>query len=272
MVREELVGEALDTLYKKHGFSREDFFLQTKCALRNSRTSNERNYFRFTGIDGQDTLKPLPYDPTSPVETQVRASFEKSLSNLKTSWLDSYILHSPLRTPQLTIQAWKVLMELQDEGKIHNIGVSNCYDVRLLQYIIDSGGRMIDVVQNQWYEGNAWDSEVLQFCRSNGIYYEYVRRRKNWPRKSDSEFFRSFWTLSGSPSLLQSAPVQDIVRRTGCTAAQAVFRAAQKLGVTPLSGSKDEEHMKEGLAASSIDITEAEFERVKTTMESIGQK
>lgn len=70
------------------------------------------------------------------------------------------------------MEAWNVLMELQDEGKVHMIGVSNCYDVRILKYIIDNGGRMIDVIQNRWYEGNSWDSEVVEFCKSHGIYYE----------------------------------------------------------------------------------------------------
>lgn len=144
---------------------------------------------RYTSIDGQDTSKPLPYDPTCTVTDQVRTSFATSLRNLRTDYLDSYILHSPLHTPELTLEAWEVLMQLQDEGlvsarssslhphpnlflQVHKIGISNCYSTKLLAYIIQKGGRMIDVVQNRWYEGNGWDSAVLDFCVTNGIYYQ----------------------------------------------------------------------------------------------------
>lgn len=233
--QEQLVGDALDTLQQQHGINREDIFLQTK----------------YTSIDGQDTSRPLPYDPTVSVADQVRQSFSNSLKNLRTDYLDSYILHSPLRTPALTLEAWKVLLELQDEGKVHKIGISNCYDTRVLQFLIDNGKRMLDVVQNRWYEENAWDTDVVQFCKTRGIYYE------------------SFWTLSGSPNLLQGAAIQDIVRRTGCTPAQALFRTAQIMGVTPLSGTKDEQHMKDGLACVDISLTDADVGGVQKAMKAL---
>jgi len=233
--QEHLVGEALDTLYQSHGIKREDIFVQTK----------------YTSIDGQDTSKPLPYNPTESVTNQVRESFASSLKNLRTDYVDSYILHSPLRTPALTLEAWKVLMDLQDEGKVHKIGVSNCYDVRVLRYIIDYGGRMIDVVQNRWFEGNGWDSDVLQFCKSNGIYYE------------------SFWTLSGSPNLLQGPAIQEIVRRTSCTPAQALFSVARAMGVTPLSGTKNEEHMTDASKVDRVEVTDSDLEAVRKAMESL---
>ncbi|KAG8903000.1 hypothetical protein FRB99_003833 [Tulasnella sp. 403] len=220
---------------RQHGITRADLFLQTK----------------YTSISGQDTSKPLPYDPTASVADQVRASFASSLKNLKTEYLDSYIIHSPLRTPQLTMEAWRVLMDLQNDGKVNMIGVSNCYDVSLLRYIIDQGGRMIDTVQNRWHEGNGWDAEVVDFCKSHGIYYQ------------------SFWTLSGSPNLLRSTAIQEISRRTGTTRAQALFKVAQTMGITPLSGSTDEEHMRHGLSTENIDVTEEETEGVKKTMKSL---
>ncbi|KAG8960316.1 hypothetical protein FRC03_006770 [Tulasnella sp. 419] len=153
--QEKLVGEALQTLYSEHGIKREDLFLQTK----------------YTSIDGQDTSQPLPYDPTASITDQVLQSFQTSLSNLQTTYLDSYILHSPLRTLQLTMEAWRVLMNLQDEGKVRLIGISNAYDKRVLEEIIKEG-RMIDTVQNRWYEGNGWDAAVAQFCKEHGIYYQ----------------------------------------------------------------------------------------------------
>lgn len=83
--REDLVGEAISILQTKHGIQREDLFIQTK----------------FTSIDGQDRKKPLPYNPESSVQDQVKSSVSTSLKQLGVKYIDSVVLHSPLNTPQV---------------------------------------------------------------------------------------------------------------------------------------------------------------------------
>ncbi len=98
---------------------------------------------RFTSIGGQDTSQPLPYNPSSTIEAQIRSSLATSLRQLRTTYLDSYVLHSPLETYAETLEAWRVLVGFQDE-----------------------------VVQNRWYERNSWDREVVEWCRANGAQYQ----------------------------------------------------------------------------------------------------
>lgn len=210
------MGEALQILNAKHAIRREDLFIQTK----------------YTSINGQDTTKPLPYNPSESIKKQVEASFQNSLSNLHTTYLDSYILHSPLKTIEHTLEAWRVLMALQDEGKVRMIGVSNTYDVDILHAL--GRERKVQVVQNRWYEGNEWDKHVLSYCREHDIQYQ------------------SFWTLSGSPSLLSHTSLIAIAKASNCTPAQAVFRFAQLEGITPLSGTTNEVHMQQDLAVEHI--------------------
>lgn len=114
----------------------------------------------------------MPYDPSNRLETQIQDSFEHSLKNLKTTYIDSYILHSPLETLSRTLTAWKVLMALQDAGKVKYIGVSNTYDVSILETLERDGGRKVQVVQNRWYEGNGFDSKVLAYCKQHGVQYQ----------------------------------------------------------------------------------------------------
>ncbi|TCD65340.1 hypothetical protein EIP91_002778 [Steccherinum ochraceum] len=238
--REDLVGEALQVLYDKHGFKREDFFLQTK----------------YTSISGQDRKKPLPYDPTTDIGTQVRASVQKSLENLKTTYLDSLLLHSPLDDAPYpkTILAWKTLMVLQEEKTVRHIGVSNTYDVATLDALHRGGGKMVEVVQNRWYQGNNWDPEVLNYCVANRIQYQ------------------SFWTLTGSPKLLSHPVVTaTIAKGLQCTPEQAVYRIAQSRGVTPISGTTSEEHMKEDLAVDSLVLYDKFSEDADVLMSSISK-
>jgi diketogulonate reductase-like aldo/keto reductase len=104
------------------------------------------------------------------VSEQIASSFRTSLANLHTTYIDSYILHSPLQTLELTLEAWHTLGALQDTGKVGMIGVSNTYDVNVLEAL--QKVRKVDVGQNRWYQGNDWDKEVCKYCKVNGIQYQ----------------------------------------------------------------------------------------------------
>ena len=81
---------------------------------------------------------------------------------------------------------------------------------------------------------------------------------------------RSFWTLSGSPSLLKHASVRAIARLNHCTPAQVLFKLAQVHGITPLSGTTNEEHMREDVAAETIDLSQS-LEKEGAAMQEIEQ-
>ena len=65
-------------------------------------------------------------------------------------------------------------MALQDSGKVKFIGVSNTYDVAVLETLERIGGRRVQIVQNRWFEGNQWDTDVLEYCRKNKVQYQSV--------------------------------------------------------------------------------------------------
>ena len=217
------------------------------------------SWARYTPIGGQDTSKPLPYDPSDSISKQVQSSCKKSLSNLRTTYLDSYILHSPLPTIEQTLEAWHALMKLQDEGTVRLIGVSNTYDVRILQAL--QKARKVQVVQNRWYEGNNWDQQVFNYCKELGIMYQYVISIPSSTKSlqlcdSQSLVSRSFWSLSGSPSLLTHPAVLQLANMYNLTAAQIVYRVAQNEGATPLSGTTNEVHMCEDVAVKGISFAD----------------
>ena len=128
--------------------------------------------YRFTPIDGQDRSQPIPYNPTDPIPKQITTSVQKSLANLHTTYLDSYLLHSPFPTWEQTLEAWQTLAALQDAGTVRLIGVSNIYSAAMVLRL--SAVRAVQVVQNRWYEGNGWDADVHAVCRKQGIMYQYV--------------------------------------------------------------------------------------------------
>lgn len=70
---------------------------------------------------------------------------------------------------------------------------------------------------------------------------------------------RSFWTLTGSPSLLSHPATAAIAKANDCSPPQAVYRFVQSLGITPLSGTTDEAHMRDDVAAENLHEGEGHF-------------
>jgi aryl-alcohol dehydrogenase-like predicted oxidoreductase len=97
---------------------------------------------------------------------RVMASIEKSLANLRTDYVDIFMVHWPdINTPiEETIQA---LDEIVKQGKARAAAVSN---YRLSQLERAMKTRRIDVVQYGW---NMFDRrarrEIFPYCREHGI-------------------------------------------------------------------------------------------------------
>mmetsp|Transcript_32786 Transcript_32786/g.61668 ORF Transcript_32786/g.61668 Transcript_32786/m.61668 type:complete len:181 (+) Transcript_32786:208-750(+) len=96
---EDLVGQALEEL-EGEGISRASLFLQTK----------------YTPERGQDP-KRMPYDPKAPLPDQVAQSFETSTRNLRTDYVDSLVLHSPIEPYSDTLLVWRAMENIFDQKK-----------------------------------------------------------------------------------------------------------------------------------------------------------
>lgn len=211
------VGEAL----AEAGLPRETLFLQTK----------------FTSRDGQDHR--LPYDPRDSVGKQVEASCASSLAHLGTTYLDSYVLHGPSSATTLTgadWEAWRAMEELAGRGVTRVLGVSNV-NRRQLELLLADARVKPAYVQNRCYARRAWDREVRALCASAGIVYQ------------------GFSLLTANPEVVNGPVVRAIAMRLGATPAQVIFRFAIAAGMLPLTGTTREEHMRQDLAAPSLELS-----------------
>ncbi|OXA52377.1 uncharacterized oxidoreductase YtbE [Folsomia candida] len=207
------VGTALRTILAEGTISREDLFIQTK----------------FTSLDGQDPAS-TPYDPTAPLATQVVQSLERSLSNLGTPYVDSLVLHSPMRTVKDTLTVWKIFEGFVASGKVKQLGISNCYSIETFKTLFDSVSIKPAVLQNRLYPESGYDRELRKFCAEKGIFYQ------------------SFWTLTANPTILRDRAVVAIGRKYGKTVEQMFFAYLVQTGVvTPLTGTKNATHMAQDL-------------------------
>lgn len=162
------VGEALQSLYDQNIITRGDIFLQTK----------------FTAIRGQDP-NTIPYDKTLPLRDQILQSFQVSCNNLKTNYVDSLVMHSPMERLSDTLIAWKAFEEIYQAGGARRLGLSNTYDLRVLQRVYDEAVVKPSVLQNRFYRESGYDVEIRQFCAHRNITYQ------------------SFWTLTANPDVVK---------------------------------------------------------------------
>ncbi len=216
------VGEALAASVAQ-GLTRSELYVQTK----------------YTPFNGHDPLR-IPYDPNARLEEQVRQSFEQSLRNLQTDYLDALILHSPLDDRRDLLEVWRSMESLCDTGCVHLLGISNCYELELLEYLWQQARIKPSILQNRFYAATHYDQDLRVFCRKNQIIYQ------------------SFWTLTANPQVLKHPELQTLAKRHQKTVAQIFFRYLNQIGIVPLTGTTDKIHMLEDLAIVEFSLSEPE--------------
>ncbi len=227
--QEALVGEALQAL-ENNGIKRDTLFLQTK----------------FTSADGQDHR--TPYDPSADLTTQVRQSFDSSLTHLRTTYVDSYVLHAPFQRRGLgdaDWQVWAAMESLYESGKTKMIGISNVTADQLTQLCEQANIKPM-VVQNRCYATLGWDKEVRKICQTHGIIYQ------------------GFSLLTANRQVLADREIHSMAERLGAGPAQIIFRFAMQIGMLPLTGTTSRQHMKEDLQAERLALSSEDIERIET--------
>jgi diketogulonate reductase-like aldo/keto reductase len=223
------VGQGLAAAYRAGVVTRQELFLQTK----------------FTSQGGQDHR--LPYDPAAALSTQVAQSMASSLEHLSTDHVESYVLHGPASGHGWTdedAEVWAAMVKERDAGRTRLLGVSNV-SIRHLVQMAATGAEAPHFVQNRCFARAGWDRQVRAFCDERRIVYQ------------------GFSLLTANPEVLGHPFVAGIAARRGATRAQVVFRFAQVIGMLPLTGTTDVEHMKQDLASRELTFSPEEVQAIE---------
>jgi len=167
----------------------------------------------------------------------LRRALEGSLKRLKLDRIDLYQLHSPDDNVPFA-DSVGALAELQRQGKIRHIGISNV-SVRQL----DEARRIcpIDSVQNEYNIEDRSSEAVLKACEKAGIAF--------LP-----------WYPLGAGSALRSSRVKKIAARLGATPAQVAIAwlLAKSPVMLPIPGTASISHLEENAAATRLQFSAAD--------------
>jgi diketogulonate reductase-like aldo/keto reductase len=209
------VGEALAAAYRAGVVMRSDLFLQTK----------------FTYQRGQDDR--LPYDPDARLAAQVAQSLASSLEHLGTEYVDSYILHGPSSNYDWTdddAEVWETMRKERDAGHARLLGVSNV-SLAHLEQMAEFHTELPAFVHNRCFARLGWDRQVRSFCNERKIRYQ------------------GFSLLTANKEALQHPTLIAFAAQLDVTPEQAVFSFSRAVGILPLTGTSNADHMKQDLAS-----------------------
>jgi diketogulonate reductase-like aldo/keto reductase len=226
---EEGVGRAIKRFLNAGIKKREELFIQTK----------------FTFARGQDHRK--PYEENAPYAIQVSQSFQSSLRHLGLEYLDSYLLHGPFTGRGLTTedwQTWAAMEDLQKEGAVKCLGVSN-FGLDQLQELHRQAEIKPSFVQNRCFAASGWDKAIRGFCKANHIQYQ------------------GFSLLTANRNELSHPSMAVLSNKHKRTIPQIVFRFTQQIGGIPLTGTSSKHHMQDDLNIYDFELRPDELARIE---------
>jgi pyridoxine 4-dehydrogenase len=169
----------------------------------------------------------------------LREALEGSLRRLRLDRIDVYQLHSVDPAVPLEDQVG-ALAELQREGKIRHIGLSNVDTRQLAQ-----AREIVDVVsvQNRYNLGDRHSEGVLDAAERAGL------------------AFLPWFPLAVGELAQATGRLAEVAASHGATCAQVALAwlLRRSPAMLPIPGTSSPEHLEENVAAAQLELTDAEF-------------
>jgi 2,5-diketo-D-gluconate reductase A len=176
------------------------------------------------------------------------ASVQASLDRLGLDYLDLHLIHWPNPSVGRYTDAWRALVELQRQGLIRSIGVSNFTEEHLNRIVSDSG---VTPVVNQIELHPAFPQEHMR----------EVNERFGIQTESWSPLGK------GKPAFTEP-PVAAAATRHGVTPAQVILRWHVQLGSIPIPKSGTAQRQRENLDIFGFELSEDDV----TAITALGQR
>lgn len=129
------------------------------------------------------------------------------------------------------------------------------YDPKIFQVLFDLARVKPSVLQNRWHTSTGHDVSLLPML-SPVLSPNAFPASLTPGETAQGVTYQPFWTLTGNPRLLKSRPVVDVAEKQGITPEQVLYAFVHQgmgiagLSACVLSGTTDETHMKEAVAAA----------------------
>jgi 2,5-diketo-D-gluconate reductase A len=201
------VGQAL----RASGLDRGDVFITTKC---------------FNDDHGYE---------------QARHAFKESLDRLEMDYVDLYLIHWPVPAHDKYVDTWKAFVELQSEGLIRSIGVSNFQPAHLRRLVEETG---VTPAVNQ--------VELHPYFQQTGLRREH----------DDLGIVTESWSPLAQGKVLDDPAITAIAEAHGKTPGQVVIRWHLQLGNVVIPKSVTPERISQNFDVFDFHLSEDEMKSI----------
>ena len=190
---------------------RADLFIQTK----------------FVSLPHHKPFVP-PYPPYegNKANEACQLSLFRSLENLKTTYVDAFLINAPDLTVTPMLALLKVLKNAKTQRHARYTGLCNVPTVHVLEFLHKRAPGVIQIVQNPLH--SPWDPEykIHEYCRAHGIQYN------------------TFHTLTTSDRIIQDTRMQSIAKQREIPAIINFLQYCVQSDITPLIGARSEKNLR----------------------------
>jgi 2,5-diketo-D-gluconate reductase A len=202
------VGQAIHA----SGIPREEIFVTTKC---------------FNDDHGKDKAK---------------RAFKASLERLELEHIDLYLIHWPVPLHDLYVETWQAFIELQAEGLVRAIGVSNFQPAHLERIVAETG--VVPAINQV---------ELHPYFQQAGLRHEH----------DELDIVTEAWSPLGQGLELEDPAIVAIAEAHGKSPAQAIIRWHLQLGNVVIPKSVTPERIEENFDVFDFELSPEEMESIR---------
>ena len=210
--------------------------LDTAVNYENEREVGEA--IRRSGLPRDEVLVASKLPGRHHAYDEARRSARESLERLGLDHLDLYLIHWPNPSVDRYAEAWRALVDLQREGLVRSIGVSNFTEAHLLRIIEESG---VTPAVNQVELHPYFPQTTMR-----AVHERLGIRTESWS------------PLGKRRAPFSEAPVARAAERHGVTPGQVILRWQVQLGAIPIPKSATPERQRQNLDVFGFELGDDE--------------
>jgi 2,5-diketo-D-gluconate reductase A len=228
---EEVVWRALEAGYRH---------LDTAAAYRNEAAVGQA--MRASGLDRSEVFVTTKCFNDDHGHDKAKKACKQSLERLELEHVDLYLIHWPVPAHDLYVETWQAFIELQSEGLVRAIGVSNFQPAHLERLIVETG---VTPAINQ--------VELHPHFQQDGLRHEH----------DQLGIVTEAWSPLGQGLELDDPVIVEIAGAHAKTSAQTIIRWHIQIGNVVIPKSVTPERIEENFDVFDFELSGAEMEAIK---------